>query len=149
MKQLAIAAILLLMTVFCAAACSGSEVPAVSAASEISDTSEVSNASEGSGETGPESGPLEQTEYIGAVPESYFESSAQPGKVLEIRYESRDYTSEDESAIQKTAYVYLPYGYDEEDLDTRYDILYLMHGWTMTAGDFFQDPESGIAGPYD
>lgn len=155
MKQLAIAAILLLMTVFCAAACSGSEVPAVSAASEISDTSEVSsasevsNASEGSGETGPENGQQEQTEYIGAVPESYFESSAQPGKVLEIRYESRDYTSEDESAIQKTAYVYLPYGYDEEDLDTRYDILYLMHGWTMTAGDFFQDPESGIVNMLD
>ena len=60
MKQLAIAAILLLMTVFCAAACSGSEVPAVSAASEVSDTSEASSgsevtvASEVSGETGPE-----------------------------------------------------------------------------------------------
>ena len=46
--------------------------------------------------------------------------------------------------IQKTAYVYLPYGYDEADEDTRYDILYLMHGWTMTAGDFFDETQSGI-----
>ena len=45
-------------------------------------------------------------------------------------------------AIQKTAYVYLPYGYDETDEDARYDILYLMHGWTMTAGDFFDPAQS-------
>lgn len=37
-----------------------------------------------------------------------------------------------------TAYVYLPYGYDEKDGDTRYDILYLMHGWGMTANLLWQ-----------
>ena len=46
--------------------------------------------------------------------------------------------------LQKTAYVYLPYGYDEADQETRYNILYLMHGWTMTAGDFFDETRSGI-----
>lgn len=29
-------------------------------------------------------------------------------------------------------------GYDEADPGKRYNILYLMHGWHMTAGDFFQ-----------
>ena len=86
----------------------------------------------------------EQTEYISAVPEGYFAPSDHHGQVVEITYDSRDYTDAAEPAIQKTAYVYLPYGYDETDQNTRYDILYLMHGWTMTAGDFFDTAQSGI-----
>lgn len=35
--------------------------------------------------------------------------------------------------MDKYAYVYLPYGYDAADEDTRYDIFYLMHGWTGDA----------------
>ncbi len=85
-----------------------------------------------------------QTEYISAVPEEYFAPSGHPGQVVEITYDSRDYTDPAEPAIQKTAYVYLPYGYDQADQETRYDILYLMHGWTMTAGDFFDPAQSGI-----
>ena len=88
--------------------------------------------------------PQEQTEYISAVPEGYFAPSDHHGQVVEITYDSRDYTDAAEPAIQKTAYVYLPYGYDETDQNTRYDILYLMHGWTMTAGDFFDTAQSGI-----
>lgn len=88
--------------------------------------------------------PAAQTEYIRAVPEAYFAPAAQAGQVVEISYGSRDYTDASEPAIQKTAYVYLPYGYDEADLETRYDVLYLMHGWTMTAGDFLDTAQSGI-----
>ena len=69
----------------------------------------------------------EQTEYIGPVPEEYFTASRHGGQVIEVTYDSRDYTEASQPAIQKTAYVYLPYGYDETDQDTRYDILYLMH----------------------
>lgn len=58
--------------------------------------------------------------------------------------DSRDYTDASQPVLQKTAYVYLPYGYDEADQETRYNILYLMHGWTMTAGDFFDETRSGI-----
>ena len=83
-----------------------------------------------------------QTEYIRAVPEAYFAPAAQAGQVVEISYGSRDYTDASEPAIQKTAYVYLPYGYDEADLETRYDVLYLMHGWTMTAGGFLDTAQS-------
>lgn len=85
-----------------------------------------------------------QTEYISAVPEEYFAPSDHPGQVVEITYDSRDYTDPAEPAIQKTAHVYLPYDYDETDADTRYNILYLMHGWTMTAGDFFDPAQSDI-----
>lgn len=40
-----------------------------------------------------------------------------------MTYESQDYTGND-TAITKPAFVYLLYGYDENDTDTRYDILY-------------------------
>ena len=93
--------------------------------------------------------PRGQTEYISAVPEEYFAPSDHPGQVVEITYDSRDYTDAAEPAIQKTAYVYLPYGYDEPDQETRYDVLYLMHGWTMTAGDFFNTAQSGIVSMLD
>ena len=47
----------------------------------------------------------EQTEYISAVPEEYFAPADQAGQVVEITYDSRDYTAASEPAIQKTAYV--------------------------------------------
>ena len=93
--------------------------------------------------------PRGQTEYISVVPEEYFAPSDHPGQVVEITYDSRDYTDTAEPAIPKTAYVYLPYGYDEADQETRYGVLYLMHGWTMTAGDFFNTAQSGIVSMLD
>ncbi len=78
----------------------------------------------------------QQTEYITAVPAEYFRTSAQRGQVIAETYRSKDYTTSSDQAITKTAYVYLPYGYNPSE---RYNIFYLMHGWTMTAGDFFSD----------
>lgn len=56
------------------------------------------------------------------------------GKVQKISYPSQDFTIGQE--IEKTAYVYLPYGYDVEQ-DKRYDIFYFMHGWTGNATELF------------
>ena len=106
---------------------------------------QTAQAMEAVGNMGREdSAPQAQTEYISAVPEEYFAPSDHPGQVVELTYDSRDYTDAAEPAIQKTAYIYLPCGYDETDMETRYDVLYLMHGWTMTAGDFFDTARSGI-----
>ncbi|MBD5104207.1 MAG: glycoside hydrolase, partial [Ruminococcaceae bacterium] len=58
------------------------------------------------------------------------------GTVEQITYDSVNYAGSGD-AIQKTAYVYLPYGYDESDTQTKYDILYLMHGWGGSAGEYF------------
>lgn len=130
---------LIVLTLLGLAAC-GSEADAVQAQPEqTTQAVETAGSMEG-GETVPQ----EQTEYIGAVPEGYFAPSDRSGQVVEITYDSRDYTDTSEPAIRKTAYVYLPYGYDEADQETRYDILYLMHGWTMTAGDFFDPAQSDI-----
>lgn len=49
----------------------------------------------------------------------------QKGTVISMDYETPLYSSDPETIVTKTLYVYLPYGYDEAK---SYDILYLMHG---------------------
>ncbi len=84
---------------------------------------------------------IPQTGYTSAVPATYQAASAQPGTVTRLDYESRDYVR-DSAPITKTAYVYTPYGYDENDTETRYNILYLMHGWGGRAGEYFEFTET-------
>ena len=60
---------------------------------------------------------MEQTGYTAAVPSSYKAASGHPGTVTRLDYDSKDYVG-DESAITKTAFVYTPYGYDENDEET-------------------------------
>ena len=80
---------------------------------------------------------IAQTGMSTAVPDEYLQPIEQAGTVTQITYDSKDFVR-DESDIAKTAYVYLPYGYDETDTATRYDICYLMHGWGGHAGEYFQ-----------
>lgn len=69
------------------------------------------------------------------VPGEYFQPCDRAGSVVEFRYETPDRNGGGET-VEKTAYVYLPYGYDEGD--ARYDIVYLMHGWGGHAGEYFE-----------
>ena len=80
---------------------------------------------------------MEQTGYTLTVPAAYTKASDEPGTVVRLDYNSKDYVR-DESPITKTAYVYTPYGYDASDSETRYNILYLMHGWGGHAGEYFE-----------
>ena len=96
------------------------------------------SSSEPSDVTSPENKEvMEQTGYTAAVPSSYKTASDHPGTVTRLDYDSKDYVR-DGAAIAKTAYVYTPYGYDENDEDTRYNIVYLMHGWGGHAGEYFE-----------
>ena len=64
-----------------------------------------------------------------ALPKDKKQASNQPGTVIEIFYTTHAYALEEktgeEIVVEKSALVYLPYGYDE---NKSYDILYLMHG---------------------
>lgn len=91
---------------------------------------------------------IPQTGMTEPVPSEYMESADQPGSVVRIDYESKDYVR-DSSPVTKTAYVYLPYGYDENDEETRYDILYLMHGWGGHEGEYFTIGEGYIKNMLD
>ena len=77
---------------------------------------------------------IPQTGWTIPVPADYMASSEHPGTVVPLAYDSTDLNG---ASVRKTVYVYLPYGYDETDTDTRYDILYLMHGWGGSAGEYF------------
>ena len=78
-----------------------------------------------------------KTGYTDPVPSSYTSSAQEAGTVVKFDYDSKDYVRGSEEIV-KTAYVYLPYGYDEEDNETKYDIIYLMHGWGGHAGEYFE-----------
>lgn len=80
---------------------------------------------------------LPQTGWTQAVPASYLQASDRPGTVVPLTYDTLDY-ARDSAPITKTAYVYLPCGYDETDTETRYNTLYLMHGWGGHAGEYFE-----------
>ena len=87
-------------------------------------------------EGGNETLNAEQTGYTTAVPSDYSAPSERAGTVVRVDYDSEDYLRGN-TPVKKTAYVYLPYGYDENDAETRYDIIYLMHGWGGAAGEYF------------
>ena len=95
------------------------------------------SAEQGSAVSAAVAGDIPQTGWTQAVPPAYQAASGQPGTVVPLTYDTLDYVR-DRAPITKTAYVYLPYGYDETDTETRYNILYLMHGWGGHAGEYFE-----------
>lgn len=61
---------------------------------------------------------------IWAVPDRFSQPCEQGGTVEELTYQTKAYAT-DQREVEKTAYVYLPAGYDPEE---QYNILYLLHG---------------------
>lgn len=74
------------------------------------------------------------------IPEDYFSPAAEAGSLKRLTYttyESMSYESR-EKELQKTAYVYLPYGYSE---DKSYNVYYLMHGGWSNETTYLGTPE--------
>jgi len=145
---------LLTILVFSMTACGGQRSNAVSGDTEITDgiTSEDTTEKEADFGTGDSNGEaevgeamttttttqtIEQTGWTSVVPSEYFSDASEQGRVETLTYDTKNYAW-DSSDIRKTTYVYLPYGYDEKDTETRYNILYLMHGWGGHAGEYFE-----------
>ena len=72
-----------------------------------------------------------------AYPASYAEEAEHKGRVERIDYATRDYAEGTGHSRTNTAYVYLPYGYDDND-DVRYNVIYLVHGHYGTASTTFE-----------
>ena len=72
--------------------------------------------------------PANDTDAISILPDSYAVPAKKRGTV-----ETFTYTF---NGIKKTAFVYLPYGYEQNR--QRYNILYFMHGGGGSAGQFFE-----------
>jgi len=108
---------MLAVSAVCCAACSDSAEAATTAGDD----------------DGPTNGEF-QIQYTTPVPSEFFQTATQQGTVEVLWYNSKDYTSSSRPATHKPAYVYLPYGYDSTQ---KYDIIYLLHGWTGTAEQYF------------
>lgn len=77
-----------------------------------------------------------------SVPANYEQEAEQRGEVVRVDYDTHDYAEGTGVARTNTAYVYLPYGYDEHS-DRRYNVLYFVHGHYGTAATTFE-AENGL-----
>lgn len=75
-----------------------------------------------------------QIQYTTAVPSEFFQTATRQGTIELVEYDSKDYTQSSRPATHKPAYVYVPYGYDPSK---QYDVIYLLHGWTGVAEEYF------------
>ncbi len=56
------------------------------------------------------------------------DASLPQGTVVKFTYETKNHLSSSDAIYEKYALVYLPASYDENDTETKYNVLYLMHG---------------------
>ena len=77
-----------------------------------------------------------------AYPSSYEEEANHRGRVERIDYDTHDYAEGTDRVRTNTAYVYLPYGYDD-NAEQRYNVVYLVHGHYGTATTTFE-AEGGL-----
>ncbi|MEQ2407133.1 alpha/beta hydrolase-fold protein [Bacteroides ovatus] len=76
------------------------------------------------------------------VPPEYNQEFALKGSVVQIDYDTQNYVEGNGEMRKNTAYVYLPYGYEEVS-DQCYNVFYFVHGHGETAVSFFQN-ENGL-----
>lgn len=67
------------------------------------------------------------------LPLDFLQPIEKCGTVEVLNYISRHYSSHRKQTIFKHANIYLPYGYDK---GLKYNVVYLLHGWTGNAEDF-------------
>ena len=130
--------------------------PANESATSLPDTSREEPVGTAPDESAIQDEPLQETEptqeentmkniSLGKVPDGYYSAADQQGTLENFTYDTKDYIGNG-STIQSSATVYLPYGYDQGDSSTRYNILYLQHGaygnertWMYEYGDSFKN----------
>ena len=83
--------------------------------------------------------PVNLDHSVKTIPASYYEDATEQGSVVKFTYQTQ--LPDTEEQIEKYCYVYLPYGYQEND-SKRYDILYFMHGGSSTAEKFLGGNDS-------
>ena len=75
-----------------------------------------------------------EIQYTTTVPSEFFQVASQQGTIELVEYDSKDYTTASRPTTHKPAYVYVPYGYDPSQ---KYDVIYLLHGWSGVAQEYF------------
>lgn len=88
-----------------------------------------------------EAGPGRIPDELLQIPEDYFTPAAEQGIIERLEYQTYESMSYEDQTTQldKTAYVYLPYCYSEEQ---QYNVLYLMHGGWSNETTYLGTPEN-------
>ena len=89
---------------------------------------------------------LQEIQMTKPVPNAYFKPAKQKGSVEKLEYNSKDYTKNSKPVTHKVAFVYLPHNYDASK---QYDIVYLIHGWTGVAEEYFEAADSSLKNLFD
>lgn len=71
--------------------------------------------------------------YTDWLPERFYQVCDKPGSVSAFSYST---AVSGQTRTRKKAQVYLPYGYDPNDPDTRYNVVFFIHGADGAAADF-------------
>lgn len=122
MSAFAILAVALVASAFLSACSTGSAGPT----NALTETEEkTSNTNSPYAETGYDTGVI--PEELERIPESYREPADHVGTLKKLEYQTYDSFNYGVAGheLQKTAWVYVPYGYDPAQ---RYDVFYLSHG---------------------
>ena len=92
-----------------------------------SDQEEINAVEGGTTDMNSQTGSKRIPSELAQIPGEYFTPASQQGTIERLDYQTYESMSYESRATQldKTAYVYLPYGYSG---DRQYNILYLMHG---------------------
>ncbi|MDO4849353.1 MAG: alpha/beta hydrolase-fold protein [Coriobacteriia bacterium] len=137
----------------CSAAPSTSEVEEPAAAAAAQEAAPTADEDDAAAQDSPSPQEVEASNdevamrnvTLSTVPGGYYDEADHQGTLEAFAYNTRDYVG-DGSAVVREATVYLPYGYDQNDAQTRYDILYLQHGaygdertWMYEYGDSFKN----------
>lgn len=75
-------------------------------------------------------------------PTYYEDEATHRGRIERIDYDTRNYAEGNDATRSNTAYVYLPYGY-EDNREQKYNVVYLVHGHYGTASTTFE-AEQGL-----
>lgn len=77
------------------------------------------------------------------IPKDYYSFVENAGKVIRYIYKVTSPIENDTKVYRKSALVYLPYGFDENDPEDKYNVLYLMHGGGQSPEWYFNGEYSG------
>lgn len=78
---------------------------------------------------------MKKMDFIYEMPKEMLGEAEKRGELSLLTYDSKTYDDKNE-ALKKSAWVYLPYGYDESK---KYNVLYLLHGGGCNHNYWFKD----------
>lgn len=147
MKAIKITAVLLIIVMlFCTACGKSGTANTANAAENTNEKKEENKSSEednGLEEENNEEvklviGEMPQTGMVNHIPREYLNETSEQGKLDSTAYDAVDY-SNDNKIVRKCVRIYLPYGYDPDDKETKYNVVYLMHGFPGNTSTFLNE----------